>query len=384
MTFLDWLNRLVSFDTTSRNSNTALMQSLETWFSQYEISYRLTHNAKGDKVNLFASLPGAQGTLEGGLILSGHTDVVPVDDQVWETPPFTATCIDDKIFGRGTADMKGFIAVVLSLVPRLKNIPRKKPVHFAFSYDEEVGCCGAPLMIADFQSANIRPHGCIVGEPTKMQPVVAHKGISLYRCLIRGRAVHSSLTPQGCNAIDYAAELITYIRQLAHQLSLTGPTDNHFDVPFTTLSTNKIKGGSADNIIPSSCEFVFELRTLPAVKATEIVEQIKHYAQTVIVPKMQHKTADITIEKVGSAPSFEIRAGSALERLVREISAETTVHKVAYATEAGLFQAAEIPTIICGPGSIEQAHRPNEFVTIEQLEACEKFLLAVVEQFCGQ
>lgn len=381
MTFLDWLYCLISFDTTSRNSNAALIKDLEKWFIEHHISYRLTQNDKGDKFNLFASLPGEGGSMNDGLILSGHTDVVPVDGQVWETDPFAATQIGDKIYGRGTADMKGFLAVVLALVPQVQKITRKKPIHFAFTFDEEVGCRGAPLMIEDFHSAHIKPSACIVGEPSQMQPVVANKGISLYRCVVTGRATHSSLTPQGCNAIDYAAELITYIREIAHLLAVTGPLDKAFDVPFSTLSTNVIRGGTADNIIPASCEFFFELRNLPQIPPDKIIEQIKQYAQTVVLPKMQHKEAEITFKKIGFVPSFESPPTSEIERLVQEVSGEKTKTKVAYATEAGIFQAANIPAVICGPGNIEQAHRPNEYVTISQLKSCEKFLLEVIGRY---
>lgn len=383
MTYLDWLKQLISFNTTSRDSNAALIHSIEKFFVDLAIDYRLTQNDAGNKFNLFASLPDEKGGMQGGLILSGHTDVVPVDGQIWETNPFAATQIDDCIYGRGTSDMKGFLAVVLALVPEIQKLSRKKPVHFAFSFDEEVGCHGARLMIADFVSANIKPSACIVGEPSMMQPVIAHKGISLYQCVVTGRAVHSSLTHKGFNAIDYAAQLITYIREVAHLLSVSGPFDKVFDVPYSTLSTNIIHGGSADNIIPATCDFYFELRHLPQASPDKIIEQIEQYAQTVILPKMQCEEAAITFKKLGSVPSFEASENSDIKQLLQQHSAEKTPTKVAYATEAGLFQSANIATVICGPGSIEQAHRPNEYVAISQLALCEEILLKVVKSYVG-
>lgn len=386
MNTLQWLSRLIGFDTTSRNSNLDLINCVQDWMQQHGAICRLTHDAKEKKTNLFATLPSAAGSMHGGLILSGHTDVVPVDGQEWETNPFLATERDGKIYGRGACDMKGFLAVALALVPDLAQRQLAKPVHFAFSYDEEVGCRGAPLLIADLQRAGIQPEGCIVGEPTEMQPVIAHKGIQVFRCRVTGHAAHSSLTPQGCNAIDYAAELICYLRDLAQRIRAEGLRDDYFDVPYTSVSTNMIQGGNAHNTIPALCEFIFEFRHLPSIKPQTILSEIEAYISDVLLPRMQQErsTANIELENLAAAPGFEADNQSVLLQWAREIAQQADILKVAYATEAGQFQAAGIPTIVCGPGSIEQAHRANEFVEITQLERCRQFLENIIVKFDTQ
>jgi acetylornithine deacetylase len=377
-----WLSRLVAFDTTSRNSNLDLIHAVGDWFAQHAITPRLTHDAVEPKANLFATLPADNGSTEGGIILSGHTDVVPVDGQHWDTNPFAAVQKDDCIFGRGTCDMKGFLAVTLALLPQLQKLKLAHPVHFAYSYDEEIGCRGAPHLINDLLAAGLQPRACIVGEPTDMRPVVGHKGIQVFRCRLQGRAVHSSLTPEGCNAIEYAAELVSYIRNFANEIKQSGPFNTHFDVPFTTLSTNLITGGIASNTVPDTCEFTFEFRHLPEVDPLTIREKISGYVKKELLPKMQREYEDgsIEIEMLASPPSFEASESAAITQLARAVSGENDIVKVAYATEAGQFQAANIPTIVCGPGNIEQAHRANEFVKIAQLEQCEKFLLRILQE----
>jgi len=380
MNTLEWLSRLIAFDTTSHNSNMELIDCAKDWFASHDMSTRITKHPTEAKANLFATLPAHNGDLNGGIILSGHTDVVPVDDQQWDTNPFSAAEKDGRIYGRGACDMKGFLAVALALVPAFHKLKLSQPLHFALSYDEEVGCLGAPLIIADLQAAGIKPSACIVGEPTDMRPVIAHKGIQSFRCRVHGQAAHSSLTPQACNAIEYAAQLICHIRSIADDLRTTGPFDEYFDVPFTSISSNKIHGGIANNIVPEHCEFFFEFRHLPSVKPKIIIDRINTYVRDHLLPRMQHEhaTAEINIDHLASVPSFESLAASSVTELARKISGDRNIHKVAYATEAGLFQQAQIPTIVCGPGSIEQAHRANEFVTIEQLRKCEDFLRAMV------
>lgn len=377
---LEWLTRLVAFDTTSRNSNLELIGVLQEWFKLHGVESHLTHDPNQPKANLFATLPAIDGSVEGGIILSGHTDVVPVDGQDWATNPFEATLKDEKVFGRGTCDMKGFIAVTLALLPEFQQMRLKQPVHFAFSYDEEVGCRGAPLIIDDLVKRGLTPKACIVGEPTDMRPVVAHKGIQAYRCRVHGHAVHSSLTPQGCNAIEYAARLICYIRDLADEMQKQGPFDKHFDVPYTSISTNMIQGGIANNIVPSFCEFFFEFRNLPEMKPRDIFNKIAAYTQNELEPRMrkENEKAKIEIDNIAVAPSFESDQSSVFNAIVNRIRDNKEIYKVAYATEAGLFESASIPTIVCGPGNIEQAHRPDEFVTIAQLKKCKEFLRHLV------
>lgn len=376
MNTIEWLAKLVSFDTTSRNSNLALIHEMQAWFERHGIIPRLIYDPEQPKANLLATLPAQDGSTHGGIILSGHTDVVPVDGQAWHSNPFELLKKEDRVYGRGTCDMKGFIAVALALLPELQQKKLTHPVHFAFSYDEEVGCRGAPYIIEDLFELGIHANACVVGEPTNMRPVVAHKGIQGFHCRVHGRAAHSSLTPQGCNAIEYAARLICFIRDLADQMRVQGPFDQCFDVPYTSISTNMIQGGIANNIIPELCEFAFEFRHLPQVKPQLIRDKINAYAQQELLPKMQREFANATIEINNSAiaPSFEAITEAEIAKLACKITGEREVLKVAYATEAGQFQAAGIPTIVCGPGSIEQAHTANEFVTIEQLHKCEEFL----------
>jgi acetylornithine deacetylase len=377
-----WLAKLIAFDTTSRHSNMALIEYVQSWFKQHGMHSRLTNDATEPKANLFGTLPAKDGSTTGGLVLSGHTDVVPVDGQAWDTNPFEAIEKDGKIYGRGACDMKGFLAVGLALLPTFKSLALPYPVHYALSYDEEVGCRGAPSMIYDLVHANIRPTACIVGEPTNMRPVIAHKGIQVFKVKLTGVAAHSSLTPKGCNAIEYAAQLICFIRQLATSLK-NNPLDNLFDVPFTSVSANMIHGGIAHNIIPAQCEFEFEFRHLPQVEPRSIVEPIEKYIQQELLPAMrkENPAANIELINIAAAPSFESHHTSHIHQLSHQLCNEQDNHKVAYATEAGLFQRANIPTIVCGPGSIEQAHRANEFVAIEQLQQCEAFLLSLAQKF---
>jgi len=384
MNTIEWLTKLIQFNTVSSRSNLELIHFIEDSLHKENIETRLTYDAARTKANLFAALPASQS--HGGIIFSGHTDVVPVEGQAWNTDPFQAVLLDNKIYGRGACDMKGFLAVLLALLPELKKIKLARPVHFAFSFDEETGCLGAPLLIADLQAAGIKPAACIVGEPTSMCPVIAHKGLQIFRCRFRGKPAHSSLTPQGCNAIEYAARLICYAREMANEFKQRGPFDDYFDVPFTTLSNNVIHGGVAANIIPRECELIFEFRHLPKVNAQTIISKMMHYAQEELLPAMkkEHAEADITFENLAAAPAFETTEENSVYKMACEITQEKNIHKVAYATEAGLFQLADIPTIICGPGSIEQAHKENEFVTLEQLKKCEEFVMNMVKKFSSE
>jgi len=371
-----WLERLVSFDTTSRNSNLALIETVRDALAAQGLAPQLVHAPSGDKANLFVTLPAQDGATQGGIVLSGHTDVVPVDGQAWTSDPFALAERDGRLYGRGTADMKGFIATALALVPEFLAMPRSKPLHLALSYDEEIGCVGAPVMLAELQRRGIRADGCVVGEPTGMQVVVAHKGVNLFRCRVHGKAAHSSLTPRGCNAIEHAARLICRIRDIADHYQSQGPFDTFYDVPYTTLTTNQIHGGIAVNTIPDLCEFGYEFRNLPGMPVDTIQQQIEQYVQDELLPRMrrEHADASIEIQRGARAPALEASEQEAITRLVRALTRDEQTRKVAYGTEAGLFQNAGVPALVCGPGHIEQAHKPDEFVEIAQLEACENFL----------
>ncbi len=371
-----WLEHLVAFDTTSRLSNLALIESVCDALQMRGVDPQLIYSPDGKKANLFATLPAQDGETQGGIVLSGHTDVVPVDGQTWTNDPFQLTEREGKLYGRGSADMKGFIASSLALVPEFLAMPRQKPIHLALSYDEEVGCVGAPVMLAELRRQGIHADGCVVGEPTGMQVVVAHKGINLFTCRVHGKAAHSSLTPRGCNAIEYAARLICRIRDLADYYKAQGPYDRLYDVPYTTVTTNRIQGGIAVNTIPDTCEFQYEFRNLPGMSAQSIQSKVEAYVRDELLPRMREEFAEagIDIEVGASAPALEASEQAAITQLVRALTNDRDMRKVAYGTEGGLFQNAGMPTVVCGPGHIEQAHKPDEFVAIDQLAACDNFL----------
>ena len=375
-----WLETLVGFDTTSRNSNLDLIATLRDSLEQQGIKPWFAHNKEKTKANLFATLPAtagaAAGNTEGGIVLSGHTDVVPVDGQKWDTDPFKLTEKEGALFGRGTCDMKGFIGTAMALVPEFLAMPRVKPLHLAFSYDEEIGCIGAPVMLEEIVRRGIKVDGCVVGEPTNMNVVVAHKGINVFACKVHGKSAHSSLTPQGCNAIEHSARLICAIRDFADAYKANGPYDQFFDVPFTTMTTNQIRGGIAVNTIPELCEFTYEFRNLPGMTVGDIQARIDDYVRDVLLPKMKLEFADarVEIDNFAGSPALEAAEQAAMTELVRALTGDRETRKVAYGTEAGLFQQIGIPTIVCGPGDIGNAHKPNEFVTLDQLANCEQFL----------
>ncbi|WP_186101444.1 acetylornithine deacetylase [Burkholderia gladioli] len=373
---LDWVRDLVAMDTTSRVPNLGLIETVRDALAERGIASTLTHDKREGWANLFATIPAHDGTTDGGVVLSGHTDVVPVDGQDWDSDPFKPAIRDGRLYGRGTCDMKGFIGAALALVPEMQAARLAKPIHFALSYDEEIGCAGAPLLIADLKQRGLNPSGCIVGEPTSMRPIIAHKGINTYRCCVRGHAAHSSLTPKGLNAIEYAARLICHIRDIADEFRAKGPFDELYDVPFTTAQTSQIQGGNAINTVPAECRFSFEFRNLPTLDPDAIFAKIDAYARDTLLPKMrrEHPDAAIEISKIASAPGLDADEQAAITQLVRALSADQSQRKVAYGTEAGLFANAGIPSVVCGPGNIEQAHKPNEYVELAQLDGCERFL----------
>ena len=374
---LAMVERLIAFETVSRDSNLGLIEWTRDYLASLGATSRLTYDATGKKANLFATL--GEGS-RPGLVLSGHTDVVPVEGQAWDTDPFKATVIGDKLYGRGSADMKGYIATALVMAPQFLASKANAPLHFAFSYDEEVGCIGVRGLIKDLQDIGLKTAGCIVGEPTLMQPIIAHKGTHRFRCCITGREAHSSYTTQGVNAIEYAARIIVYIRQMADRLQQLETRDYAFTVPFTTMQTGLIRGGLAANIVPKECEFIFEARTLPGASEHKLFQEVKDYAAT-LLPEMQRiePNAAIQLELLNTAPGMNMQESDEIVKLAAALSRNKPNGAVSYGTEGGLFQAAGIPTVICGPGDIEQAHRPNEFVSLAQLAQCEAFMLRLLE-----
>lgn len=376
MNTINRLSRLIAFDTTSRHSNLALIHDCADYLESLGLKPWLSHNADQSKANLFATIAAANGSTEGGLILSGHTDVVPTNGQTWQSDPYRADIREGRLYGRGSADMKGFIAAVLAAAPAMVQAELKRPLHIALSYDEEIGCLGAPVMIAELQKRGLTPEHCIVGEPTSMRMVVAHKGIHTFRCAVHGKAAHSSLTPQGVNAIEYAAKLIVFINELAGRLKARYDTDPDYDVPFSTLSVNTIAGGIAGNIVPQLCEFEFDYRNLPHMSPADITAPIEAHIREVLQPQMQAVDAACRIdmrhgENVPAMPEAE---AALLHDLITQLVEDSSRLKVAYATEGGQFQQAGIATVICGPGNIEQAHKADEFVELSQLARCDAFL----------
>lgn len=374
---LEILEKLISFPTVSKESNLDLIFWIRDYLAELDVPCRLTYDASGKKANLFASL--GSGNVPG-IILSGHTDVVPTEGQQWDSDPFKAVTRDGVVYGRGSADMKGFIAVALAVAPKFLQSRSGFPIHFAFSYDEEVGCLGVRGLIRDLQDIGLQPAGCIVGEPTSMQPLNAHKGAYRFRCSVHGKEAHSSYTPLGVNAIEYAARIIMHIREIADELSVREEKDMAFTVPYTTLQTGTVRGGLAANIVPKSCEFEFDVRTMPDARYEPLIDRIKQFTDA-LLPEMQQvdPNASIQIECLSTTPGMRISETADLVGLVKRLSGADQVSAASYSTEAGLFQEAGIPTVVCGPGDIVQAHRPNEFVSLEQLAKCEAFLSALVE-----
>ncbi|WP_280823266.1 acetylornithine deacetylase [Pseudaminobacter soli (ex Li et al. 2025)] len=367
---------LVSFDTTSRNSNLELVSYVETYLARFGVASRRIPDLAGHKANLWATI-GEYG--DGGIILSGHTDCVPVDGQAWSTEPYALTEKDGRLYGRGACDMKGFLASVLAAVPEISRRKLSRPVHIAMSYDEETGCIGVRPLITEIARLGCRPSACIVGEPTSMGVVTAHKGGRAYRCSFEGLEAHSSLSPRGVNAIQFAARLVAIIDELGETLAL-GPHDPDFDVGHSTISTNMIEGGSAINIVPRACSFEFEFRNTADIDPDVLFDRIQQHADEVLLPLMRrkHPGASIRFEQIYEYPAFEIQDGHPLVKQARDLTGCNSRQKVAFGTEAGLFQRdLALPTIVCGPGSIALAHRPDEYVTIADLGACDAFIRAM-------
>lgn len=370
---LELMRTLVAFPTVSRDSNLELIDYVRELLRPLDADVRLTFNDDRRKANLFATL-GPRG--EPGIALSGHTDVVPVDGQEWTTDPFTLAERDGRLYGRGTSDMKSFIACALALAPEPVRRGLKTPLHLAFSYDEEVGCLGVRDLLSDMVQAGIRPASCIVGEPTEMRPVIAHKGKQSYRCTVRGRASHSAYAPYGVNAVEAAAEAVAFLKQLARRHRDRGPYDRGFDVAYTTVHTGVIRGGTALNIVPQDCVFDFEFRNLPGDDPNALLREFEAHVRQVIEPEMHAVDArtGFSIVKMSEIPALDTGAEAEITALAQEFSGSNDFAKVSFGTEASQFQVAGVPTVVCGPGSIRQAHKPDEFVTLEQVARCETFL----------
>ena len=365
------LARLVAFDTTSSNSNLPLISFVEGYLKGFGIDSQRVPTADGQKTSLFASI-GPKGI--GGIGLSGHTDVVPVIGQAWDTDPFTMVERDGKLFGRGTADMKGYLACVLAMVPDLVARPLKTPFHIVFSYDEEVGCTGVRPMIAELGKTLPLPRMVWVGEPTEMGVVDAHKGPVRWRVDVQGRAAHSSMSHLGVNAITYAGRMLAELARMEEELKAQ-PRDLRFEPPYTSLQVTEIVGGTASNIVPVPCWFGWEIRALPGFDHRPLDERLRRFAAQHCLPEMHSVApeAAIDIAITNQVAAFGADTKSGIVPLTLKLAGQNETYAVSYATEAGLFQLGGSPSIVCGPGNIAQAHTPNEFLRVEELDKCLRF-----------
>lgn len=361
----DILTDLIAFDTTSRLTNLPLIEWIEARLAPLGAVCTRIPNADGDKTNLWVRIgPDAP----GGIVLSGHTDVVPVDGQDWTTDPFELTEKDGLLYGRGTSDMKSFLALCLAFAPDFAAASLSRPVHFAFSYDEEIGCKGAPAMIDEIVARGAEPEAVWVGEPTLWQVVSGHKGISLTEVIVTGHEAHSSLPGHGASAVGVAADLMAVVRQIEADLTGKGPDDSPFDPPYPTLNMNVISGGTATNILARECRFSCDLRCPPGFDVDTILAPLAAAAEAADAAlKARFPEAGVRLERLSNVPPLNAEPGSPAETLLRALTGDNAQRAVSFAAEAGQFQRAGIPAVICGPGSIDQAHVENEFIDPAQL-----------------
>lgn len=374
---IELLSRLVAFDTTSHKPNRDLVAFVESYLAGHGVASELIPTADGTKAALFATV-GPAGV--PGIALSGHTDVVPADAGAWTGDPFTVRKQDGRLYGRGTADMKGFVACVLAMVPELRRRRLKVPVHVVLSYDEEVGCIGVRPMIAELGSRLVKPRAVIVGEPTSMAVVDAHKGPVRWQVEITGRAAHSSMAPLGVNAIAVAAELVAELGRIEAELKAL-PGAPRFTPPYSTLQVTEIAGGTATNIVPAFCRFGFDVRALPGLDVDAIERRLVTFAETRCLPAMRRVApeAGIVVRRTNSVPPFAAAPASEAVALALKLAEQNETHAVSYATEAGLFQAADVPAVVCGPGDIAEAHTADEWIAVADLERCLAFLARLAD-----
>ena len=380
---LEMLRRLIAYPTVSRDSNLELIHYARDYLKDLGADSRLTYDDERRKANLFATLGAAIN--KPGVVLSGHTDVVPVDGQDWHTDPFKLEQKDGRLYGRGTCDMKSFVAVALHFAPEFARRGLNQPLHFAFSYDEEVGCIGVGRLIADLARAGIKPQSCLVGEPTRMRPVIAHKGKRSFRCTVRGFSCHSAYAPQGVNAVEAAAEAVAFLKGMARRHRDRGPYDRSFDIAYSTVHTGVLRGGTALNIVPHECTFDFEFRHLPGDDPEALLAEFKRHVADNIEPEMKavRPEAGFTIVPLSVMPVLDNPPEAEIVGLAQELSGNTDIEKASFGTEGSQFQRAGIATVVCGPGSIEQAHKPDEYVEIDQVLQCERFMRRLADRVCA-
>lgn len=375
----DILDRLLAFDTVSSRPNTALMGYVKGLLEAEGIAVTLIPDAEGGKANLYATV-GPAGA--GGVMLSGHTDVVPVDGQAWTHPPFALTEDDGRIYGRGAADMKGFVACAVAAMLGAARRPLKVPLHLALSYDEEIGCMGVRGLIDMLAAAPVKPRFCIVGEPTGMQVATGHKGKVALRATCTGREGHSALAPLALNALHLAGDFLAAVRGLQAEVAATGLRDGDYDVPYSTLHVGKMSGGVQVNIVPNHAVLDFEIRSLAGEDVAGLIARLEAAAEAIVAPlRADFPEAAIRVERLWDYPGLGTPSDAGVVNFVKGLTGANGTIKVAFGTEGGLFdQRLGIPTVICGPGSMMQGHKPDEFVTVEQLARCEAMLAALVDR----
>lgn len=374
---LKWIEKLVSFDTTSQLSNLSMIECIEAYLCEHGVSSFRAPDDTGTKTNLYAVIGP---NVAGGVVLSGHSDVVPVTDQIWDTDPFSVTEKDGLLYGRGTADMKSFPAITLSLLPEILAADIKRPIILALSYDEEIGCVGAPRMIERIKRDLAPPSAVIVGEPTSMKVVDGHKGIASFRTHVRGYTTHSSQTERGVSAVEAAARLITHISAMRLENRARADASLPFDPPYSTLTVNVVRGGTQLNIMAGEAAFEWDMRLLPGERAVDFLARFNRFAREV-EKDMQAMARDCTIEteQMTDAPALAPATNNPAADLAKALTGHNHTEVVAYAAEAGQFQEAGFSTVICGPGSIDQAHQPNEFIALDQIAAGTKFQRALID-----
>lgn len=369
---IETLRRLVAFDTVSAHPNAALIDWAAERLEACGVRALVQHGDEPGKANLFATIgPGDR----PGLMLSGHSDVVPVAGQAWSSDPFVLTERDGRLYARGAADMKGFIACVLEAAPRLARTALLTPIHVALSYNEETNMHGMRQLAAHLAAAPVRPAACIIGEPTSMQVVIANKGTAGYRVKVRGHSVHSSLRDQGVSAVEAAAEIIVFVNALQKRLNAAARHDG-FEFPHTSVHVGRIEGGTAHNITAKDCEFLLEIRALPGTRSSDVLDEIRRHCDTVVLPAMRAISADTSIvfEEIFDTPALDEGGNVHLAQAIMPLCGHLSAGRVSFGTEAGILQETGVPTIVCGPGQIRVAHQPDEYVEVAQLQACSRFL----------
>jgi acetylornithine deacetylase len=379
VTAAEMLARLVSFDTTSRNSNAELIGFVRDWLDACSVAYRVSRDPTGRKANLHAII-GPQAA--GGIALSGHVDTVPVDGQAWSSDPFTLRAANEKLYGRGATDMKGFVACCLAAVPVLHARRLRRPLHLFITYDEETDMGGARRLIADMADSALKPDWCIVGEPSLMQPILAHKGRLALRLTARGLPGHSSQPGRGVNAVQAIAEAIGYIAAEQRRFAKEGPFAEGFDPPHTTPHVGTVEGGTVLNMIPERATCVMEWRAIPGGDPNAELERLRAHLARTVEPAMHavDPRTGFDYEIIDDIPGMALDANHDLVTLVKQLTGSNSTGKVSYGTEGGLYQEAGIPTIVCGPGFIAQAHQPDEFVAQSQLDACDAFIRKLADR----